>query len=85
MKTVAGYVLRVTGCGLRVTCYELRVTSCGLRVAGYELRVAGYGLRVTSCGLQVAGYGLRGPIISSVVFPRTGPNEKSQIPSTKLQ
>ncbi|MBW2335461.1 MAG: hypothetical protein JRF47_01655 [Deltaproteobacteria bacterium] len=40
MKTVAGYVLRVTGCGLRVTCYELRVTGYGLRVAGYVGRLS---------------------------------------------
>ncbi|MBW2582934.1 MAG: hypothetical protein JRE36_04995 [Deltaproteobacteria bacterium] len=83
MKTVAGYVLRVTGCGLRVTCYELRVTSCGLRVAGYELWVTGYGLRVTGYELRVTGYELRGPIISSVVVTRTGPNEKSQITNIK--
>ena len=37
---VAGYGLRVAGCGLRVAGYGLRVTGCGLRVAGYWSRVA---------------------------------------------
>ena len=51
---------------------------------------AGYGTHYEmGCRGQVQGrvripYGLHGPIISSVVFPRTSQNEKSQITSTKL-
>ena len=55
---MAGFLLRVSGCGLRVAGFRLRVSGCGFQVAGYGLLPRadrpeyGFWLRVVSYGLR---------------------------------